>query len=155
MIGEPDHLICQKVKNLFEFVKKEGTAPSAIDKIILTPKKIQFFFIKDILCNFLVRTLQCFQIFFFFFCPQQVEKTTLKSCSEKLKSTFFSLHAEAAQTAQKEKFMFQNVAYRPTVYRTGGFILQARTSSPLSLSHFCRKCLFLVTSLLHIRQPLC
>ena len=24
-----------------------------------------------------------------FFCPQKVEKTTLKSCSEKLKSTFF------------------------------------------------------------------
>ena len=24
------------------------------------------------------------------FCPQKVEKTTLKSCSEKLKSTFFS-----------------------------------------------------------------
>ena len=34
-------------------------------------------------------------MFFFkiliFFCPQKVEKTTLKSCSEKLKSTFFSL----------------------------------------------------------------
>jgi hypothetical protein len=25
------------------------------------------------------------------FCPQKVEKTTLKSCSEKPKSTFFSL----------------------------------------------------------------
>jgi len=25
----------------------------------------------------------------------------------------------AAQTAQTEEFMFQNVAYRPTVYRTG------------------------------------
>ena len=25
------------------------------------------------------------------FCPQKVEKPTLKSCSEKLKSTFFSL----------------------------------------------------------------
>ena len=29
--------------------------------------------------------------FKFFFCPQKVEKTTLKSFSEKLKSTFFSL----------------------------------------------------------------
>ena len=28
---------------------------------------------------------------FFFFCHQKVEKTTLKSCSEKLKSTFFPL----------------------------------------------------------------
>ena len=26
-----------------------------------------------------------------FICPQKVEKTTLKSCSEKLKSTFFPL----------------------------------------------------------------
>ena len=63
------------------------------------------------------------KIFFFklsfFFCPQKVEKTTLKSCSEKLKSTFFSLMPAAgltAQTAQTEKFMFQNLA---TVYRTG------------------------------------
>ena len=29
------------------------------------------------------------KIFWIFFCPQKVEKTTLKSCSEKLKSTFF------------------------------------------------------------------
>ena len=43
--------------------------------------------------------------------PKKVEKTTLKSCSEKLKST--------AQMAQTEEFMFQNVAYWPTVYRTG------------------------------------
>ena len=32
---------------------------------------------------------------------------------------FFSLTAWAAQTAQTEEFMFQIVAYRPTVYRTG------------------------------------
>ena len=32
---------------------------------------------------------------------------------------FFFLTAWAAQTAQTEEFMFQNVAYRPTVYRTG------------------------------------
>ena len=55
-----------------------------------------------------------------YFFPQKVEKTTLKSCSEKLKSTiFFSLLPWAAQTAQTEEFMFQIVAYRPTVYRTG------------------------------------
>ena len=59
--------------------------------------------------------LQCFQKKFkIVFCPQKVEKNTLKSYSEKLKSTFFS----SAQTAQTE-FMFQNVAYRPTVYRIG------------------------------------
>ena len=34
--------------------------------------------------------------------------------------TFFSsLLPWAAQTAQTEEFMYQNVAYRPTVYRTG------------------------------------
>ena len=45
-----------------------------------------------------------------FFFPQKVEKTNLKSCSGKLKSTFF-LTALTAQTAQTEEFMFQNVAY--------------------------------------------
>ena len=30
-----------------------------------------------------------------------------------------ALTAQTAQTAQTEEFMFQNVAYRPTVYRTG------------------------------------
>ena len=45
-----------------------------------------------------------------------LKKTTLKSCSEKLKSTFFPLTASTAQMAQTEEFMFQNVAYRPTVY---------------------------------------
>ena len=33
---------------------------------------------------------------------------------------FFSLTASTAQMAQTEEFMFQNVAYWPTVYRTGG-----------------------------------
>ena len=51
----------------------------------------------------------------FFFGPQKVEKTTLKSCSEIL--SFFS--PIAAKTAQSEEFMFQNVAHRPTVYKTG------------------------------------
>ena len=32
---------------------------------------------------------------------------------------FSSLLAWAAQTAQTEEFMVQNVAYRPTVYKTG------------------------------------
>ena len=32
---------------------------------------------------------------------------------------FFSLAASTAQMAQTEEFMFQNVAYWPTVYRTG------------------------------------
>ena len=32
---------------------------------------------------------------------------------------FFPLTASIAQMAQTEEFMFQNVAYRPTVYKTG------------------------------------
>ena len=51
-------------------------------------------------------------------CLRNVEKTTLKSCSGNLKSTFL-LTVMTVQPAQKE-FMFQNVAYWPTVYRTGG-----------------------------------
>ena len=34
---------------------------------------------------------------------------------------FFSLLPWVAQTALTEEFMFQNAAYRPTVYRTGTF----------------------------------
>jgi hypothetical protein len=49
---------------------------------------------KSFLGNFLVRTLQ-YQIH------------------------FFSSQPWAAQTAQTEEFMFQNVAYRPVVYKTG------------------------------------
>ena len=43
-------------------------------------KKKNFFF-SFLQCNFSGRTLQFFQkIFFFFFCPQKVEKITPKSC---------------------------------------------------------------------------
>ena len=55
------------------------------------------------------------KIIYFFLCPQKVEKTTLKSCSEILKF----LSALLPLAAQTEEFMFQNVAYRPTVYKTG------------------------------------
>ena len=55
------------------------------------------------------------KIIYFFLCPQKVEKTTLKSCSEILKF----LSALLPLAAQTEEFMFQNVAYRQTVYRTG------------------------------------
>ena len=65
-----------------------------------------------ILCNFLVRTLQSFQKFF-------LPTKSWKKPSKVAKSTFFSLVPWAAQTAQTEEFMFQNVAYRPTIYRTG------------------------------------
>ena len=59
-------------------------------------------------------------MFFFFFkwktfWPPIVEKTTHKSCSEFLKSTFYP-YCPDYQTAEEE-FMFQNVAYWPvTLY---------------------------------------
>ena len=59
------------------------------------------------LCNFLVRTLQYLKKN----AHKKLKKNTLKSCSENIKSTFFSLLPWAAQMAQTEEFMFQNVAY--------------------------------------------
>ena len=47
------------------------------------------------------------KIRFFFFAHKKLKKTTLKSCSGFLKSTFFL----TALTAQTEEFLFQNVAY--------------------------------------------
>ena len=46
---------------------------------------------------------------------KKVEKATLR----KTQIQFFSLLPWAAQMAQTEEFIFLNVAYRPTVYRTG------------------------------------
>ena len=54
-----------------------------------------------------------------FICQQKVEKTTLKNCSEIL--NFVS--PWAAKMAPKDEFIFQNVAYRPTVYKTGEKVL--------------------------------
>ena len=77
-----------------------------------------------------------------FSCPQKIEKkTTLKSCSEKLKY-IFSLTALTAETATTEELMFQNVAYRPTVYITGSLMkkksdaLSGITSTHFGLSNF-------------------
>ena len=58
-------------------------------------------------------------------CPQKVEKPTLKNWSEKLKSTFFPFLPWTAQMAQTEEFVFQNVAYRPTVKLTPYAIFKA------------------------------
>ena len=55
---------------------------------------------------------------FKFFCSQKVEKTTLQ-IAQKNSNPFFFLTAWAAKTDQTEKFVFKNVTYRPTVYRTG------------------------------------
>ena len=42
-----------------------------------------------------------------------------KKLLRKTQIHFFFLTALTAQTAKTEEFMFQNVAYRPTVYRNG------------------------------------
>ena len=52
-------------------------------------------------------------------CPQKVEKKNHPQKSLRNTQCFFSLLPWAAQTAKEEKFMFQNVSYRPTVYKTG------------------------------------
>ena len=51
-------------------------------------------------------------------CPQKVEKTTLKSGSEIL-NILPHYSPEVPKWPKTEEFMFQNVAYWPTVYRTG------------------------------------
>ena len=87
---------CAHLKECRAYVSKcytqmNGHIPSAIDSYSIEPlsvlhSKLEF------LCNFSMRLLKCFWNFFkIFFCPQKVEKTTLKSCSEFLKSTFFPL----------------------------------------------------------------
>ena len=62
---------------------------SAVNKIIKNTKKMW-------------KLSTMFSKKFNFFCPQKVEKNTLKSCPEKLKSTFFSLlPAQPKQPKQK------------------------------------------------------
>ena len=74
-----------------------------------------------------------------FFADKKLKKT-FKSCSEKLKSIFFLTWA--SQKAQTEEFMFQNVVYRPTLYRTGLFGGRARQGrkkfSPQILTEFLK-----------------
>ena len=43
----------------------------------------------------------------------------VKTLPSKADQKYFFFIPWAAQTAQTEEFMFQNVAYRPAVYRTG------------------------------------
>ena len=51
--------------------------------------------------------------------PTKSWKNHPKKLIRKTQIHFFPLLPWAAQTAQTEEFMFQNVAIRPTVYRTG------------------------------------
>ena len=54
----------------------------------------------------------------FFFAHKKLKKPPSK-VAQKNSNPLFFLTASTAQMAQTEEFMFQNVAYRPTVYRTG------------------------------------
>ena len=53
-----------------------------------------------------------------FFAHKKLKKAPSK-VAQKNSNPLFSLTASTAQMAQTEEFMFQNMAYRPTVYRTG------------------------------------
>ena len=66
-----------------------------------------------------MRTLQYFQKNVeFFFAHNKLKKPPSK-VAQKNSNPLFSLLPRSAQTAETEEFMFQNVAYRPTVYKTG------------------------------------
>ena len=53
-----------------------------------------------------------------FFAHKKLKKPPSK-VAQKNSNPLFCFTAWAAQTAQKEEFVFQIVAYRPTVYRIG------------------------------------
>ena len=53
-----------------------------------------------------------------FFCPQKVEKITLKICSKKSNPLFF-LTALSCPNCSNRRIHVQNVTYRLTIYRTG------------------------------------
>ena len=53
-----------------------------------------------------------------YFAHKKLKKPTSKVV-QKYSICFCSLLPWAAQTAQTEEFILQNVAYRPTVYKTG------------------------------------
>ena len=56
----------------------------------------------------------------------------LLNLSTRLSTT--ALPGQTTKTALTEEFMFQNVAYRPTVYRTGGYE-EALWPKILEISH--------------------
>ena len=56
------------------------------------------------------------------FLPTKCWKNHPQKLLRKTQIHFFFHTASSAQTAQTEEFMFQNVAYRPTVNRTGTLV---------------------------------
>ena len=82
------------------------------------------------LCNLLVRTMYFFLKKTFFFAhenmtnpPQKVAYLSRYS----IVSEIFHSALQCCQTAQLAEFMFQNVVYRATVYRTGISMKDVRT----------------------------
>ena len=65
-----------------------------------------------------MRTFYALIFFFVFFAHKKLKKPPSK-VAHKNSNPFFFLTALTAQTAQTKEFIFQNVVYRPTVYRTG------------------------------------
>ena len=58
-------------------------------------------------------------------CPGKIEKNHLQNLLRNTRP-LFCLTARAAQTAQTEEFMFQYVAYRQNVYKTGDLVYIAK-----------------------------
>ena len=113
--------------------------------------KIDNYFSKDlfkkvltlIYANFKGRHYNIFKAFYFF-CCQKIEKNHPQKFLRKTQIHFFSLLPWVAQTAQTEEFIFQNVAYRPTVYRTGTL------EKPFTYSCFDLNFSFIATCIWHI-----
>ena len=81
------------------------------------PKKF-FFFFTFFLCNFSVRTLQCFQIFFFFFDHKKLKKTPQKVAHNWPKGVFFFSAAPTAQTSPELHFRFMNSFIQSSLVRS-------------------------------------
>ena len=74
----------------------------------------------EILMNFLIHILKALDISYWKM-QEKIEKITnhILQFWTKIPKNGYCALPWAAQTAQTEEFMFQNVAYRPTVYKTG------------------------------------
>jgi hypothetical protein len=68
--------------------------------------------------------------------PQKSWKNHPQKLLRKTQIHFFSPTASTAQMAQTEEFMFQNVAYRPTVYRTGHIPIELHNHKKTSVVYF-------------------
>ena len=84
---------------------------------------------KSFLMQLFSAVARIFLLIFLFFSPQKVKKKHPKKLHRNTQIYLFSLTAWASQTAKTKGFMFQNVAYKPTVYRTGTWILSFQISS--------------------------